>query len=478
MGDAGAITTNDNELALKIRAIASYGSEKKYHHKYKGTNSRLDEMQAAVLGIKLKGIDNDNNRRREIAKYYRENIINQSIKLPQENYEAEGHSYHLFVIRTENRDVLKKYLADNGIESLIHYPFAMNQHKAYEELSGQKMPIAEKMSKEILSLPISPVMTDEEIKYVVEVLNDWKKDLISIVVPTYNHEKYIDRCIDSIIAQTYQNIELIIVNDGSADNTVEKIKARVKECEKRFARFVFIDKENEGQIKTFNRGCFEAKGKYLAICASDDAYTTDAIETLYNFLLKNPDYVLATGDNYIMDDKGQTCFWNKKQENVYNKKEAYFKTFGEKLKRNRKDLNFLSSDFGSYKSFLKNNYIPNGYLFNREIFVDKIGGYSEEAPLEDYYLHLQLSKYGKYKFINKPLFYYRWHSENTVKRKRDEMGRAKEITFLLEKRYAYKNGYKKIFDQRKKRYAYKNAIKKYLIKVKMAILKDEGFHCY
>lgn len=271
------------------------------------------------------------------------------------------------------------------------------------------------------------------------------KNLISIVVPAYNHEDYIDRCIDSIIAQTYKNIELIIVNDGSPDNTAKKIKARAKECEKRFTRFVFIDKENEGQIKTFNRGCFEAKGKYLAICASDDAYTPDAIETMWKFLSKNSDYILAVGDNYIMDAKGKTCFWDKKQKNVYNEDKDYFKTFGNFLRRIRKDIDFTSNNFGTYKSFLKGNYITNGYLFNREIFVDKIGGYSEEGPLEDYYLHLQLSKYGKYKFIDRPLFYYRWHDKNTIKQ-RDKMTKAAKTTFLLEKEYAYKNGYKKIFD--------------------------------
>lgn len=174
MGDGGAITTNDAELARKVCAIANYGSEKKYHHEYKGTNSRLDEIQAGILSVKLKGLDKDNARRKEIAKHYRENISHRKITLPQENYGAEGHSYHLFVIRTENRDYLQKYLEGNGIASLIHYPFAMNQHKAYEELASKKMPIAEKMSQEILSLPISPVMTGEEIEYIVEVLNDWK----------------------------------------------------------------------------------------------------------------------------------------------------------------------------------------------------------------------------------------------------------------------------------------------------------------
>jgi len=171
LGDGGAITTNDDELARKVRAIANYGSEQKYVHDYKGTNSRLDEIQAAVLSVKLKGLDKDNNRRREIAKFYRNNITNPQIQLPIENYGAEGHAYHLFVIRTTKRDKLQKYLSSKGIQTLIHYPIPLHKQKAYTELNHFSLPIAEKMSKEILSLPISPVLSNEEVKYIVQTIN-------------------------------------------------------------------------------------------------------------------------------------------------------------------------------------------------------------------------------------------------------------------------------------------------------------------
>lgn len=170
MGDGGAVTTNDDDLAKKIRAIANYGSDYKYHHIYKGINSRLDEIQAAILDVKLPHLDSDNTRRREIAKYYRENIKNPKIILPQA-YDEKAHVWHVFVVRTDNRDALQKHLEDNGIQTNIHYPTAPHKQECYSEYSSLNLPITEKIHKEVISLPISPVMTDEEVKKVVEVVN-------------------------------------------------------------------------------------------------------------------------------------------------------------------------------------------------------------------------------------------------------------------------------------------------------------------
>lgn len=174
LGDGGAITTNDDDLARKVRALRSYGSEEKYVHKYKGVNARLDEVQSAVLSVKLQGLDKDNERRREISRYYRENIKNKAIVLPEIGGSENSHSWHLFVIQIKNRDELQKYLADKDVASLIHYPIAMHKQEAYKEFSNISLPIAEKMAEEVLSLPISLIMTDEEVKYVVEVINGWK----------------------------------------------------------------------------------------------------------------------------------------------------------------------------------------------------------------------------------------------------------------------------------------------------------------
>lgn len=173
LGDAGAVTTNDKELYEKIKAIANYGSDYKYHHIYKGVNSRLDEIQAAVLDIKLKYLDADNTKRREIAEYYQENIKNPKIILPK-TYDKEAHVWHVFVIRCNDRENLQKHLEEHEIQTLIHYPTPPHKQGAYREWNNLSFPISEEIHKTILSLPISPVMTEEEVKKVVGVVNDWK----------------------------------------------------------------------------------------------------------------------------------------------------------------------------------------------------------------------------------------------------------------------------------------------------------------
>ena len=172
IGDGGAVTTNDEELFNKIKAIANYGSDRKYHHIYKGVNSRLDEIQAAVLDIKLNHLDSDNNKRHEISKYYRENIKNSKIILP-ETYDEKSHVWHIFAVRTQNRDEFQKYLTEKGIQTIIHYPTPPHKQGAYKEWNNLSFPITEEIHNTILSLPISPVMTDSEIEKVVEVVNEY-----------------------------------------------------------------------------------------------------------------------------------------------------------------------------------------------------------------------------------------------------------------------------------------------------------------
>lgn len=172
MGDAGGITTNDREVYEKVKAIANYGSDYKYHHIYKGVNSRLDEIQAAILDVKLAHLDKDNERRREIARYYREHISNPRIILPQTDAE-ESHVWHVFVVRSDDRESLKAHLEANGIQTNIHYPTAPHKQGAYSEMAHCSYPITEKIHREVMSLPISPVMTDEEVKTVVDVVNAW-----------------------------------------------------------------------------------------------------------------------------------------------------------------------------------------------------------------------------------------------------------------------------------------------------------------
>lgn len=174
LGDAGAVTTNDDALAGAVRAIANYGSQKKYVNKYKGMNSRLDELQAAFLYVKLKGLDQDNQRRREIAKYYRDNIKNENIILPEVKSE-NSHVWHIFAVRTSDRDMFQKYLEENGIQTLIHYPTPPHKQEAYKEWNHLSFPVSEMIHREVLSLPMSPVLTDSDIARVVKVINAYKK---------------------------------------------------------------------------------------------------------------------------------------------------------------------------------------------------------------------------------------------------------------------------------------------------------------
>ena len=154
--------------------MANYGSSKKYVFDYQGLNSRLDEIQASVLDIKLKYIDTDNARRREIAKRYIAEIKNLKITLPVNPENELEHVWHIFVIRTENREKLQTYLTENGIQTLIHYPIPPHKQECYKEWNDISLPVTEKIHNEELSLPISPVMTMEEVKTVVEGINNWE----------------------------------------------------------------------------------------------------------------------------------------------------------------------------------------------------------------------------------------------------------------------------------------------------------------
>ena len=175
LGDAGAVTTNDDELAKVVRAISNYGSLQKYVNEYKGLNSRLDEIQAAILRIKLKYLDKENARRREIAVFYLSNIKNTKIILPTLPIHSQEHVWHLFVIRTQNREILQSYLHANDIQTLIHYPIPIHQQKAYKnEFQGLNFLVSEDISKTCLSLPIYSCLEWDEIRHVVKIINSYE----------------------------------------------------------------------------------------------------------------------------------------------------------------------------------------------------------------------------------------------------------------------------------------------------------------
>ena len=187
LGDGGAITTNDEYLANTVRTIANYGSERKYKNRYKGVNSRLDEIQAAILRIKLKRLDEDNKHRREIAHHYLNYIDNKKLKLPLGSVSSSGpgsdfpasgasfsHVWHLFVTRHSQRDRLQEYLSQCGIQTMIHYPIPSHKQDAFTEWQGKHLPVTELIHQQVLSLPISPVLTIEDAEKVVNAVNKFQ----------------------------------------------------------------------------------------------------------------------------------------------------------------------------------------------------------------------------------------------------------------------------------------------------------------
>lgn len=172
LGDAGAVTTNDEALAKMIASLRNYGSEKKYYNDHIGYNSRLDELQAAFLSVKLPHLNSENERRKLIANRYLSEISNPRIVLPKYNG-GNDHNFHLFVVLTDDRNALQQYLTDNGIQALIHYPIPPHQQKAMHQWNNLSFPITERIHREILSLPMSPVLTESETDQIIKILNQF-----------------------------------------------------------------------------------------------------------------------------------------------------------------------------------------------------------------------------------------------------------------------------------------------------------------
>lgn len=172
LGDGGAITTSDEALYHCIKSLRNYGSSQKYHHHYKGINSRLDEWQAAILNLKLKNLDADNEKRRHIAKQYLNEIQQQKIILPQWD-RSPNHIFHIFAIRVQNRDAFQGFLYQRGIETLIHYPIAPHLQEGMKEFAHLKLPISEQIHREIISIPCHPMLEQDEINYIIKTINEY-----------------------------------------------------------------------------------------------------------------------------------------------------------------------------------------------------------------------------------------------------------------------------------------------------------------
>jgi dTDP-4-amino-4,6-dideoxygalactose transaminase len=171
LGDAGAVTTKDKKLALTIRSLANYGSHVKYENKYQGLNSRLDEIQAAFLSVKLKYIDKENAYRRMVAKRYISEIKNAAILLPQLPEDENEHVWHLFVIQTKDRKLFQEHCLKHNIQTLIHYPIPPHKQEAYKNFNHLSFPLTEEIHNEVVSLPISPVLSEEEVVSIIRTIN-------------------------------------------------------------------------------------------------------------------------------------------------------------------------------------------------------------------------------------------------------------------------------------------------------------------
>ena len=235
--------------------------------------------------------------------------------------------------------------------------------------------------------------------------------LISVLLPVYNHEQYVQQAINSIINQTYKNIELIIINDGSTDNSVKKINELKNICKKRFPSFIFKTQKNKRICYTENKLLSLANGKYCFFIDADDIAKPNAIYDLHKYLSKHKNYALAVGDNEFIDENSKIFYLTKHRKKTYNLKKALYKTRNQSLARIRTDINFNSSKFGTYSSIVRENYILNGFLV-RTSAIRQIGGFNLKASIWDTYLMLQLSKYHKFKFIDKVLYSYRCHELN------------------------------------------------------------------
>jgi dTDP-4-amino-4,6-dideoxygalactose transaminase len=173
LGDAGAVVTRDAQLARKVRALRNYGSEIKYHHLHQGVNSRMDEIQAAMLRVKLECLEADNALRRRVAKRYRDGIANPRIALPQARSE-ESHVWHIFAVRSRERDALQRHLSQHGIQSGIHYPVPPHRQPAYPALWKTDLPLTERLHREVLSLPIGPTLSEESIGQVIRACDSFE----------------------------------------------------------------------------------------------------------------------------------------------------------------------------------------------------------------------------------------------------------------------------------------------------------------
>lgn len=276
-------------------------------------------------------------------------------------------------------------------------------------------------------------------------VNDSKEisELVSIIIPAFNHSQFIKDAIQSAIIQTYNKIELIIIDDGSSDDTWDKILRLKAACEDRFKRVIFKSQSNCGRSETLNKLLDYAQGEYILLLASDDILKSKAVATLFTFLSEHPDYILAVGDNEFIDEQSRRVYLN---ENFFisDQSKSTFSTFGQYLGINSNSEN----SFGKYTDLIYHNNVPNGYLIRKKS-IYAAGKYDPYFSLEDYYMNLQLAKLGKMKFINKILYSYRKHFSNSIKNESSCMYEYYSKIYAHEKDFCLKHGLLSVWQEAK-----------------------------
>jgi len=266
--------------------------------------------------------------------------------------------------------------------------------------------------------------------------------LVSVIIPCYNHEKYVKEAIESVVQQTYENIELIIINDGSTDNSHKMILGAADVCKDRFKRFRYINKENEGIAKTANVGINLAKGVYISFLASDDIIMSDKIEVLVNeFENLSDNYAVVGGDAQFISGKGNEIYLDEHGVSHLEKKKEFYSSFFAYHTRYRTDFNY-KKEFGLYKTFLLGNYIPAMSALIKKQALVNVGLFDEGNFIEDYDIWLKLSKKYKFKYINRSVAYYRLHCNNFSKVSRRKLLVSTAQLFIREKPYCYRNTFK------------------------------------
>jgi len=237
--------------------------------------------------------------------------------------------------------------------------------------------------------------------------------LISVCIPAYNHAKYVEATVRSVMAQNWPRMELLIVDDGSKDETWSVLQRLKPECEVRFERVEMVTRENLGSCRTQLQLVGMAHGDVVAIIASDDQYCQGAFAAMMRPLSEDASVGVVVGENAFIDGEGRPCFWDAQQNAVYDERAARYRTFNAFLAEHT-GVGGNDAGFGRYEEFVRANHVPNGYLI-RKSMLDKVVPFNADAPLEDLWLHLHLSKVGRYSMLSERTFLYRWHASNTVR---------------------------------------------------------------